>query len=51
MRRVAEKGAWTHELQYVSGHKTLAMIQHSTDAVDRVKLADAAFDKITKESA
>jgi integrase len=51
MRRIAEKGASTHELQSVSGHKTLAMIQHYTDAVDRVKLADAAYAKITKESA
>jgi hypothetical protein len=48
MRRIAEKGASTHELQSISEHKTLAMIQHYTDAVDRVKLADAAFEKITK---
>jgi Phage integrase family len=48
MRTIAEKGASTHELQSVSGHKTLAMIQHYTDAVDRVKLADSAFEKITK---
>ena len=46
MRRIAEKGATTHELQSISGRKTLAMIQHYTDAVDRVKLADAAYEKL-----
>jgi hypothetical protein len=51
MRRIAEKGASTHELKSISGHRTLAMIQHYTDAVDQVKLADSAFDKITKASA
>jgi integrase len=48
LRRGAEKGLSTHELKSQSGHKTLAMIQHYTDAVDRKKLAASAFDKITK---
>jgi len=51
LRRYAESGASTHELQSISGHKTLAMIQHYTAAVDRKKLAHSAFKKITKESA
>jgi hypothetical protein len=51
MRRIAEKRVSTHELQSISGHKRLAMIQHYTDAVDRKKLAGSAFEKIIKESA
>jgi integrase len=51
LRCGAEKGLSTHELQSLSGHKTLAMIQHYTAAVDRKKLARSAFKKITKESA
>ena len=51
LRTIAEKGASTHELQSISGHKTLAMIQHYTDAVDRKKLAAAAYTKITKATA
>jgi site-specific recombinase XerD len=51
MRTIAEKGASTHELQSISGHKTLAMVAHYTDAVDRTKLADSAFEKITRETA
>ncbi len=51
MRRIAEKGASTHELQSVSGHKTLAMIQHYTDAVDRKKLAASVHAKVTKATA
>jgi len=48
MRRIAERGVTTHELQSISGHKTLAMIQHYTDAVDRSKLADSAYEKLVK---
>ena len=51
MRRIAETGASTHELRSISGHKTLAMIQHYTDAVDQKKLAAAAYTKITKATA
>jgi integrase len=40
MRRIAEMGASAHQLMSWSGHKTLAMIAHYTDSVDRAKLAD-----------
>ena len=45
MRRLAEAGNTTHELMAVSGHKTLAMVQHYTEAADRLKLADSAMKK------
>jgi integrase len=40
MRRIAEMGASAHQLMSWSGHKTLAMVAHYTDSVDRKKLAD-----------
>ena len=46
MSRMALGGCTTHEIQSVSGHKTLSMIQLYTDEVDREKLAAAAFEKI-----
>jgi integrase len=48
LSRMAIDGCTPHEMQAVSGHKTLAMIQLYTDEVDREKLSVSAFAKITK---
>jgi hypothetical protein len=47
---MAHKGLSPHEMQSISGHKTLAMVQLYTDEVDREKLADAAFEKLTAKA-
>lgn len=45
-RRLAEAGASAHEIQAVSGHRTLQMVSHYTKAVDKGRLADSAMDKL-----
>jgi integrase len=40
---LAADGATTHEIAAVTGHKTLAMVQHYTESVDRERLAEQAM--------
>ena len=49
MRRLAEHGAATKELQAVSGHKTLAEIERYTAAASQAKLNRAAIGKLPDE--
>jgi integrase len=46
MRRLAEKGASTKQLQAISGHKTLAEVQRYTDAAEREGLARDGMAKL-----
>uniref|UniRef100_UPI00403FE67C tyrosine-type recombinase/integrase n=1 Tax=Thioclava sp. GXIMD4216 TaxID=3131929 RepID=UPI00403FE67C len=39
-RRLAEAGATTNQIAAVTGHKTLALVQHYTAAAEREGLAD-----------
>ena len=50
MRRGAEAGMTTHELMAFSGHKTLTMVQHYTNDVDRKRLADSGMAKLRGQS-
>ncbi|WP_428927486.1 tyrosine-type recombinase/integrase [Marinibacterium sp. SX1] len=45
-RRLAEAGATTNQIASVTGHKTLALVQHYTAAAEREGLADSAFEKL-----
>lgn len=45
-RRLAEAGATAHEIMSVTGHKTLAEVQHYTEAALREGLADSAVAKL-----
>lgn len=45
-RRLAEAGATAHEIMAVKGHKTLAEVQHYTEAALREDLADSAMQKL-----
>jgi integrase len=45
-RRLAEAGATTNQIAAVTGHKTLALVQHYTAAAEREGLADSAFEKL-----
>ncbi|WP_158530139.1 site-specific integrase [Paracoccus sediminilitoris] len=45
-RRLAEAGATAHEIMSVTGHKTLAEVQHYTKAALREGLADSAVAKL-----
>lgn len=46
---LADNGATTHEIAAVTGHRTLAMVQHYTDSVDRERLAEQAVNRKTKQ--
>lgn len=50
MRRLAEAGGTAHELMGISGHKTLAMVQHYTRGADRKRLADSGMAKMKRGS-
>jgi integrase len=45
-RRLAEAGCSPHEIQAITGHKTLAMVSHYTASADQEKLAQAAVRKL-----
>lgn len=45
-RRLAEAGATTNQIAAVTGHKSLALVQHYTAAAEREGLADTAFEKL-----
>ncbi len=45
-RRLAEGGATPHMIKVILGHKSLAMVQHYTSAVDGADLADAGFETL-----
>jgi integrase len=47
-RRLAEAGATPHEIMSITGHRTLAQVQHYTEAVNREGLAEAAITKLRK---
>lgn len=47
---LAESGATTKEIAAVTGHRTLAMIAHYTEAADQERLAVAAFHRLTPKS-
>jgi integrase len=51
LRRRAEKGNTVHELRELSGHKSLAMLQHYTAAADLKRLADSGDAKMRDETA
>jgi integrase len=39
---LADRGATTHEIAAITGHKTLGMVQHYTTSADQARLAGAA---------
>jgi len=45
---LASDGATTHEIAAVTGHRTLAMVQHYTESVDREKLAGQGMDRLSQ---
>ncbi len=45
-RRLAEAGATPHEIQAVTGHRTLKEVERYTRAAARADLADSAFDAL-----
>jgi integrase len=45
LRRLAESGCSVHEVQSISGHKTLAEVQRYTKAAEQKQLAKAAMAK------
>lgn len=45
---LAQAGCSTHEIAAITGHKTLAMIQHYTRAADQATLASAAIVRLSK---
>ena len=47
---LAAHGATTHEIAAVTGHKTLAMVQHYTESVDRERLGEQAVNRKAKQS-
>lgn len=47
MRRLAERGGTVHELQAMSGHKSLKEVQNYTAKASQTKLAEAAVRKMT----
>jgi integrase len=51
LTRRAEKGNTVHELRGLSGHKSLAMLQHYTAAADLKRLADSGDAKMRDETA
>jgi integrase len=49
-RRLAEAGCTPHHIMSISGHKTLALVAHYTDAVDQASLAREAMARIGNET-
>jgi integrase len=49
MRRLADRGGTTKELQSISGHKTLKEVQRYTDAADQRLLSVAAMGKLEND--
>lgn len=49
-RRLAEAGATPHEIQAVTGHKTLKEVERYTRDAERSNLADSGFDKLSQWS-
>ena len=47
---LAADGATTHEIAAVTGHRTLQMVQHYTESVDRERLAEQAVNRRAKQS-
>lgn len=47
---LAADGATTHEIAAVTGHRTLGMVQHYTESVDRERLAERAVNRVTQRS-
>lgn len=47
-RRLAEAGCSVHEIASITGHKTLAMVQKYTLAVEQARLARSAMDSLGK---
>jgi integrase len=45
--RLAERGATPHEIQAITGHKTLKEVERYTEAARRPGLADSAMAKLT----
>jgi integrase len=50
LRRLAEHGASTKELQSMSGHRTLAEVERYTARADRAKLSASAVAKLGDET-
>src|SRR5262249_5719280 len=50
IRRLAEAGATTKELQSVSGHKTLREVERYSERANRAKLSAAAVAKLGDET-
>jgi integrase len=48
IRRLAEHGSTTKEIQSVSGHKTLGMIEKYTERASRARLSKSAIGKLPK---
>jgi integrase len=46
-RRLAEAGASSKQIQAISGHKTLAQVEHYTRAAEQTILADSAIAKLS----
>lgn len=47
-RRLAEAGATVHEIAAITGHQTLAMVQHYSASANQEKLAGAAIAKLQR---
>ena len=45
-RALAEAGCSSHEIQAITGHKTLQMVEHYTKAARQKRLASAAIAKL-----
>ena len=48
--KLAEAGCSTHEIAAITGHKTLAMIEHYTAGADQVRRAKAAIFKLQERT-
>jgi len=46
---LAQAGCSTHEIAAITGHKTLAMVQHYTASVDQAQLASAAIVRLSEK--
>ena len=46
LRRLAEYGSTSKEIQAISGHKSLAEIERYTEQADQQRLAKAAISKL-----
>lgn len=49
LRRLAERGATSKELQAVGGHATLKEVERYTEAADQVRLARTAMERLEDE--